>query len=122
MLHFLGANTFGDEVGPLLLLEVCEGARPKNRHGDGFGQFGVVAEEMLGPGRRQTAAGERGLEGGDPWPVLDRVDQVGGGRVGEGVDHLVENVVGLGQVNHGGCLRRPEVLEATELGVHAAGE
>jgi len=72
---------------------------------------------------RGEAAAREGLrERGHAGPFLDRVDQVGGGRIGEGIDHLVEGVFGFGKLDDGGGVGGPEVLEAAEVGVLAAGE
>src|SRR6185369_7959595 len=43
-------------------------------------------------------------------------------RIGEGIDHLVDDVVGIDQTNDAGLLGRPEVLPAATEGVVTFGE
>jgi hypothetical protein len=67
-------------------------------------------------------AGDGGVEGGDAGPLLDGLDQVRCGGIGEGVGHLVEDVLALDEPDNRGRFRGPEAFEAAEVGVLAAGE
>jgi len=116
------AHTIGDQAGPFGLRKVLEATRADDLEADDFGHAAVVPEEVLGASGGDVSACDGSLEGADTWPVLDGIDQIGGGRIGEGVGHLAEDVVGLGEADDGGRLGGPEVLEAVEMGVLAAGE
>src|ERR1019366_3648791 len=120
VIGFLGAHTLGHKVGPLGLCEVLEAARPSDLEADNFRQAAVLAKEVLRSGSGDMTAGQRGLKGGDARPFLDAFDQIGGGRIRERVDYLVEDVVRLDQVDDGCRLGRPKVLEAAQVGVLAA--
>ena len=84
----------------------------------------------MGPSSRKKcsgASGERhavedGVERRDTGPVVGLLDQAVLDRVGEGVDHLVDDVVGVDQTNDAGLLGGPEVLPATAEGVLTFGE
>ena len=58
----------------------------------------------------------------DAWPFLGSVNQIGGGGVGVSEDHLLEDVVRFDELNDRGRVRGPEVFEAADVGILAAGE
>jgi len=118
----LGPHALGDEVGPLALPEILEAVRPGNVQADDFRHAAVVAEEVLGPRGSDVPAGDSGVERRNARPFLDGVDQVRRGRIGEGVGHLFNNVVGFDQADDGSGFGGPEVFEAAEVSVLAAGE
>ena len=49
--------------------------------------------------------------------MVDLLDQVASDRVGDGVDHLREYVLGFDQLDHGGLLAGPERLPSSPEGV-----
>jgi hypothetical protein len=76
----------------------------------------VVVKEVIRPRGGDMLAMNGGLERGNAAPFLDGVDQICGCGIGEGVGHLVEEIVGLDQVNDGGRLGGPEAFEAKSDG------
>src|SRR5450759_4009989 len=104
-LGFLGSDTLGETGRPLALAELFEAMWPGDAQVDDFGKATVVAEEVLRPRSCDRPSRKRGLERGDSRPLIDGVNQVSGGRVGEGIGHLVEYVVGLDQVYDRGWFR-----------------
>ena len=60
------------------------------------------------------------VDGGErfhAWSVVDPFDQVACDRVGDGVDHLCEYVLGFDQLDHRGLLAGPERLPSSPQGV-----
>ena len=112
VLGFLGAHVLGYKVGPIALRKVHKAVGPSDFEADNFRHAAVISEEMLWSSGGNMTSGQRDLEGADAWPLLDGVDQIGGRRIGEGVGHLVEDVVRLDHVDDGCWLGGPEVLEA----------
>ena len=87
-----------------------------------IGHLSIAAEEVVGAMGGDAPAGESLFERGDTGPLVGRIDQMGSAGIDESVDHLVEYVAGLAQVDDRGGLGGPEVLEAAEVGVLAAGQ
>jgi len=76
-------------------------------------QVGVVLVEK--PGRLAGDEGQVFLDDGqrlDARPVMDLLDEVARAGIGDGVGHLGEDVLGIGQLDHGGLLGGPEGLPA----------
>ena len=122
VVDFLGTNAVGDEAGPLALPEVFKTMRTADFNTNDFWHAAVVAEEVLGPRGSDVTAGEGGVERGDTWPFLDRVDQICCSGIREGIGHLVEYVVSFNQANDRGWLRGPEVFESAKVCVLTASE
>jgi hypothetical protein len=93
-----------------------------NGQTDDFWHACVIAEEVLRSSGGDVTAGHGGVERVEARPFLDDVDQIRRGGIGEGVGHLLDDVVGFDQANNRGRFRGPEVLEAAEVCVLAAGE
>jgi hypothetical protein len=98
---FGGADAFCDESVPFAWSQAGEATRPADGEGNDLGLLTVRAEEVLGSFGDESLCGQRGLEATDARPLFNGVNQVRGGGVGIGVDHLVENVVGNAARNSG---------------------
>jgi len=100
MFGFLGANSVGEKLGPFFLTKTLKSLWTYDRQGHTLGHLAVAAEETLGPGRGEAAAREGFLKLTDAWPIFNRIDQIGRGRIGEGVGHLIKDIVGLDQLDY----------------------
>ena len=122
VIGFLGPYPRGDEFCPVFLFELGETVWSGNGQADDIGHVAIVSEEVFGAGGGDLTAGDGCLEGGDAGPLLDGIDQVRCGGIGESVGHLVEDVFALDKSDNRGRFSGPEAFEAAEVGVLAAGE
>jgi hypothetical protein len=63
-----------------------------------------------------------GGEGLDTGPDVNAVDEVAGAGIGDGVGHLGQNVLGIGQLDDRGLLGGPEGFSTTTQAVLVLGE
>jgi hypothetical protein len=80
--------------------------------------LGVEEAERLGGGQGDIVVD--GRQRFDAWPVVRPLDQVARNRVGDGVDHLLEDILGLDQLDDGGLLAGPERCRATSFSFREA--
>src|SRR3954465_13597356 len=105
--------------GSNALLETRDEGRPRiggqfggeeERQRDRWRHVSVWTEEGLGPIGAQGFVGQGCAEGADAGPLACRLDQVIDDRIGEGVDHLSEDVLGLNELDRRGLFGGPHGL------------